>query len=125
VKNLNQIKSLGDVRTTISTHSGSVPMRKESVFLRVNQLNKERQLLETKLFWLSKSQRQIEVKLSEIRSALEKMMSLLRQEELNSGTVQQLNSAAVQQSNSLVGGDSLNNKLDSVLPELKKVVVGY
>jgi hypothetical protein len=70
---ITQIKSLGDMRTTISTHARSAPRQQGSTYLEVYLLDKERQRLETELAMLAKRQRRVEARLGEIRPTIEKL----------------------------------------------------
>lgn len=70
---ITQIKSLGDMRTTISTHARSAPRQQGSTYLEVYLLDKERQRLETELSMLAKRQRRVEARLGEISKAVERL----------------------------------------------------
>lgn len=73
MRSITQIKSLGDMRTTISTHARSTPRQQGSTYLEVYLLDKERQRLETELAMLAKRQRRVEARLGEIRQAVERL----------------------------------------------------
>lgn len=75
MRSVTQLKSLGDLRTTISTHARSTPRNKGSSYLEIYLLDTERQRLETELDMLAKRQRRIEGRLGEIQVAKEKMLS--------------------------------------------------
>lgn len=75
MKSVNQMSGLGDMKTTISTHSRSTPRQKGSTFLDVYLLDKERQRLESEMAMLKKRQRRIEVRLGDIRQAMGGLLS--------------------------------------------------
>ncbi|MEW6034234.1 MAG: hypothetical protein AB1603_05215 [Chloroflexota bacterium] len=80
MKSVTQMKSLGDMRTTISTHARSTPRQKGSTFLEVYLLDKEKQRLETELGMLIKRQRRIEGRLREVRGAMDRLLVKGQQE---------------------------------------------
>lgn len=80
MRSITQIKSLGDVRTTISTHARAAPPRKGSTHLEVYLLDKERERLETELAVLAKRQRRIEGRLRESQEAMEKLVATAHEE---------------------------------------------
>lgn len=69
MRSATQIKSLGDVRTTISTHARAAPRREGSVHLEIYLLDKEKQRLQTEFAMLQKRQRRIETRLVELDQA--------------------------------------------------------
>lgn len=75
MKSVTQLKSLGDMRTIISTHSRSVPRHKGSNYLDILSLGMEKQRLEAELEWLGKRQTRIQGRLSEIRAVMEELLS--------------------------------------------------
>lgn len=75
MKSVTQLKSLGDMRTIISTHSRSVPRHKGSNYLDILSLGMEKQRLEAELEWLGKRQRRIQGRLGEIRVVMEELLS--------------------------------------------------
>lgn len=75
MKSMTQVKSLKDVRTTISTHSRSTPRLKGTTYLEAYLLDKERQRLETELDILAKRQGRIQERLDEIGKALNKLVN--------------------------------------------------
>lgn len=75
MRSVTQLKSLGDLRTTISTHARSTPRQKGSTYLEVYLLDKEKQRLETELAMLTKRQLRIQGRLKEIREAMEWLMN--------------------------------------------------
>lgn len=81
MKSVTQLKSLGDIRTTISTHARSTPRQQGSTYLEVYLLDKEKQRLETELAMLTKRQKRIERRLDEIGESMKWLMSKRDQEE--------------------------------------------
>lgn len=75
MRSVNDIKSLGDVKSAISSHARAMPRLKGSTYLDVFLLDKERQRLETELAMLDKRKRRIEQRVAEIQQAMEKMIS--------------------------------------------------
>lgn len=73
MRSITQLKSLGDIRTTIGTHARSTPRQQGSTYLEVYLLDKERQRLEAELAMLAKRQRRVEARLGEIRPTIEKL----------------------------------------------------
>ena len=80
MKSVTEIKSLGDVRTHISTHARSAPRRKGATYLEVYLLDKERQRLETELTALSRHRSRIEPRLQEIRASLGNLVRKAQEE---------------------------------------------
>lgn len=72
MKSVTEIKSLGDMRTIISTRSRSTPRQKGSTYLEVYLLDKERQRLGSELAMLAKRRKRIETRLGEIHEAMQK-----------------------------------------------------
>ena len=81
MKSVTQIKSLGDMRTTVSTHARSAPRQNGSTYLEIYLLDKERQRLETELAMVTKRQRRIEGRLAEIQGAIDKLVHKPQQEQ--------------------------------------------
>ncbi len=79
MKSVTQLKNLGDMRTTISTHARSTPRLKGSTYLEVYLLDKERQRLETEREMLAKRQQRIEARLEEIRQATALLLGKVEQ----------------------------------------------
>ncbi len=75
MRSVTQLKSLGDMRTIISTHTRSVPRHKGSNYLDILSLGMEKQRLEAELERLGKRQRRIQGRLSEIRAVMEELLS--------------------------------------------------
>jgi len=75
MKSITQTKSLGDMRTSISTHNRSSPRREGSTYLEVYLLDREKHRLETELSVLAKRRGRIEMRLSEIREGIAKLTS--------------------------------------------------
>lgn len=72
-------KTLGDVKTSISTHGRSAPRREGSAYLEAYLLGREKQRLETELALLAKRQRRIAGRLGEIQEAMEEVAAKARQ----------------------------------------------
>lgn len=70
MRSVTQLKSLGDIRTTISTHARSTPRQRGSTYLQVYLLDMERQRLQTELLMLTKRQRRINARLAEIHEEM-------------------------------------------------------
>jgi hypothetical protein len=81
MKSVTQLKSLGDIRTTVSTHARSVPRQKGSNYLEVYLLDKEKQRLEMELAMLDKRRHRIEERLREIRQAVDKLLQTRKQDD--------------------------------------------
>ena len=81
MKSATQIRSLGDVKTNISTHARSTPRRKGTAYLEVYLLERERQRLETELAVLSKRRGRIEPRLQEIRASVQNLVRKAQEEE--------------------------------------------
>lgn len=69
MRSATQLKSLGDVKTIISTHARSTPRLQGSTYLEVYLLNIEGRRLQTELSMLAKRQHRIETRLQEIQEA--------------------------------------------------------
>jgi len=80
MKSVTQIKSLGDIKTTITTHARSVPRQEGSTYLEVFLLDKERRRMEAELAMLRKRQGRIEVRLGEIREVVDHLLCKEQQE---------------------------------------------
>ncbi|MBI4289401.1 MAG: hypothetical protein HY671_13370 [Chloroflexi bacterium] len=78
MKSVTQMKSLGDMRTIISTHARSTPHETGSTYLEVYLLDKERQRLETEMSMLNKRQGRIQGRLDEISKAVEELVAARR-----------------------------------------------
>lgn len=81
MKSVTEIKSLGDMRTNITTHARSAPRRKGATYLEVYLLDRERQRLETELTALARHQSRIEPRLQEVRASLENLVRKAQEEE--------------------------------------------
>ena len=81
MKSVAQLRSLGDIRTIVSTHTRSVPRSKGSNYLETLCLGMEKNRLETELAWLTKRQRRIDKRLEEIRSSMTGLASQTLQEQ--------------------------------------------
>lgn len=74
MRNVSEIRSVEDMRTTTTGHIRSTPPRKDSTYLDVYLLSKEKQRLETELRMLVKRQTRIEGRLGELHEALDKLL---------------------------------------------------
>lgn len=110
MRSITQLKSLGDLRTTISTHARSTPRLKGSTYLEVYLLDKEKQRLEAELTYLGKRQGRIEGRMGEIRENRNKLVS---------GT------ETVETSPSVSSEDNKNKALGTAPRNLKTLLVGY
>lgn len=81
MKRATQIRSLGDVRTSVSTHARSTPRRKESTYLEVYLLGKEKERLETELGVLTKRQSRIAARVAEIRDVMLRLIARAQEPE--------------------------------------------
>ena len=79
MKSVTQLNSLGDMKTSISTHSRATPRQKGATYLGIYLLDKEKQRLETELAMLSKRQRRIEGRLAELQKTMEMQLSKAEQ----------------------------------------------
>lgn len=74
MRNVSQVKSVQDMRTTISAHVRATPPRKDSTYLDVYLLAKEKERLQTELGMLLKRQKRIEGRLEEIHEGMDKLL---------------------------------------------------
>jgi len=81
MKGVTHTRRLGDLRTSISSHTRSVPPQEGATHLEVYLLDKERHRLETERVMLVKRQRRIEGRLEEIREEVDNLLSKREQEE--------------------------------------------
>ena len=81
MKSVTHTRSLGDLRTSISSHVRSVSPQEGATHLEVYLLDKERHRLETERVMLAKRQRRIEGRLEEIREVVDNLPSKREQEE--------------------------------------------
>ncbi|MBI2936032.1 MAG: hypothetical protein HYY31_04410 [Chloroflexi bacterium] len=77
---VTQLKSIGDIRTTISTHTRSTPRHKGSTYLDILSLGMEKQRLETELVWMDRRRGRIERRLGEIAESMEKLLNEAEQD---------------------------------------------
>ncbi|MBI2958592.1 MAG: hypothetical protein HYY32_07100 [Chloroflexi bacterium] len=80
MKSVTQMKSLGDMRTTISTHARSTPHEKGSTYLEVYLLDKEKQRLETEMAMLEKREKRIQTRLNDIKEAMGGLLAKMNEE---------------------------------------------
>ncbi len=80
MKSVTEIRSLGDVRTNITTHARSAPRRKGAAYLEVYLLDRERARLETELTMLARRRGRIEPRLQEVRASLEHLVRKAQEE---------------------------------------------
>lgn len=74
MKSVTRPKSLGDLRTAVSTHRRAAPRQKGSDYLQDYLLDKERRRLEAELAWLAKRRQRIEARLRALRLAMERTL---------------------------------------------------
>jgi len=67
MKSVTQLRSLGDIRTAVSTHTRSTPRHKGSTYLDILSLGMEQLRLETEQAWLARRRRRIERRVREIQ----------------------------------------------------------
>lgn len=81
MKSVTELKSLGDVRTNITTHARSAPRRKGTTYLEAYLLDREKQRLETELTALARRRSRIEPRLQAIRASVEALVRKAQAEE--------------------------------------------
>jgi hypothetical protein len=77
---VTELKTLGDMRTIISTHTRSVPRHKGSTYLDVLSLGMEKLRLETQLAWHARRQGRLELRLQELQETMGKRLLEMQQE---------------------------------------------
>jgi len=80
LKSVTQLKSLGDIRTTISTHARSVPRHKGSTYLEILSRGLEKQRLDSEQDWMARRQGRIDKRLQEIRELMNLLLAKVDQE---------------------------------------------
>jgi hypothetical protein len=70
MKRATELKTLGDIRTGISTHTRSVPRHKGSTYLDILSLGMEKLRLETGLGWLARRRGRQEQRLQEVQEIM-------------------------------------------------------
>lgn len=80
MKRATELKTLGDVRTSISTHTRSVPRHKGSTYLDILSLGMEKLRLETGLGWLARRRGRQEQRLQEVQETMGKRLLEMQQE---------------------------------------------
>lgn len=80
MRNVTELRSLGDIRTTISTHIRSTPRHKGTAYLEMLSLRMEEQRLRSELMALGRRQKRIELRLGEIRDQMGKLLGKVEEE---------------------------------------------
>ncbi len=80
MRSVVELKSLGDIRTTISTHSRSTPRHKATTYLEILSLGMEKQRLQAEMAVLGKRQHRIDLRLAEIREAMGKLVGRVEED---------------------------------------------
>ena len=80
MKRVTELKTLGDIRTIISTHTRSVPRHKGSTYLDILSLGMEKLRLETELAWHARRQGRLEQRLQEAQETMGKRLLEMQQE---------------------------------------------
>ncbi len=75
MRSITELKSLADIRTTISAHLRSTPRLKGSTYLEVYLLDKEKQRLEAELAYMGKRRGRIEARVAEIRKGQDELVA--------------------------------------------------
>jgi len=75
-----ELKTLGDIRTIISTHTRSVPRHKGSTYLDILSLGMEKLRLETELGWQARRRGRLEHRLQEVQEVMGKRLVELQHE---------------------------------------------
>jgi hypothetical protein len=73
MKNITQIKGLGDIRSATSHHITGMPSLKGATYLDLYLLDREKQRLETELTRMELRKKRIETRLGEIRNDMEEL----------------------------------------------------
>jgi len=80
MKRATELKTLGDIRTMISTHARSAPRHKGSTYLDILSLGMEKLRLETELAWHARRQRRLEQRLQEAQQTMGERLLEMQQE---------------------------------------------
>lgn len=80
MKRVSELKTLGDIRTIISTHTRSVPRNKGSTYLDILSLGMEKLRLETELAWHARRQWRLEQRLREAQETMGKRLLEMQRE---------------------------------------------
>lgn len=80
MRSVTELKGLGDISTTISTHTHSTPRHKGTTYLEILSLGMEKQRLQVELGMLLKRKRRIDDRLAEIREAMLKLVGQVEDE---------------------------------------------
>jgi hypothetical protein len=80
MKRATELKTLGDIRTIISTHTRSVPRHKGSTYLDTLSLGMEKLRLETELAVLARRRGRLEKRLQEVHETMGKGLLEMQQE---------------------------------------------
>jgi predicted nucleic acid-binding Zn-ribbon protein len=85
MKDVTRAKGLSDLRTAITTRVRAKPPQKETAYLELYLLSREKQRLEKELVDLEQRQGRIRERLSEIRQAMATLEQETEQERLSEG----------------------------------------
>jgi hypothetical protein len=80
MKRATELKTLGDIRTVISTHTRSAPRHKGSTYVDVMSLGMEKLRLETQLAWQARRRGRMERRLQEIQEIMGRRLLEMQQE---------------------------------------------
>jgi hypothetical protein len=80
MKRATELKTLGDIRTVVSTHTRSVPRHKGSTYLDILALGMEKLRLETQLTWAARRRERMERRLNEIQEVMSRRLLEMQQE---------------------------------------------
>jgi hypothetical protein len=80
MKRATEMKTLGDIRTGVSTHTRSVPRHKGSTYLDILSLGMEKLRLETQLTWAARRRERMERRLNEIQEVMSQRLVEMQQE---------------------------------------------
>ncbi|MBI4298863.1 MAG: hypothetical protein HY666_03795 [Chloroflexi bacterium] len=74
MKSVTEMRGLGDIRTSVSSHQRSTTRHKGTTYFEILSLGIERLRLDTELAWIYKRQGRIEKRMGEIRGSLGKRL---------------------------------------------------
>jgi hypothetical protein len=80
MKRATELKTLGDMRTIVSTHTRSAPRHRGSTYLDVLSLGMEKLRLETELAWHARRQGRLELRLRELQETMGKRLLEVQRE---------------------------------------------
>jgi hypothetical protein len=81
MKRATEMKTLGDIRTIISTHTRSVPRHEGSTYLDILSLGMEKLRLETELGWMARRRGRLEHRFQELQEVMGKRLLELQREQ--------------------------------------------